>query len=149
MMVIDSDLSVVVQPILTLPSASVPPFLSAMLASMWCSLPPPSPPSVIGISQTALAFRTLLFPLWVLRLKRAEVSARAFVFSNIWCMVCERRARSLIKSRSSKCIQSVCCEPSLPLQGYCSCRRAISQQLDLISSLWVHCNQWLDHCRLA
>ena len=52
-----------------------------------------------------LTLRTLLFPLWMLRPKRAELAMMVLVFSCICCWVWERRVRS------SSCAHVVHCMP--------------------------------------
>lgn len=51
--------------------------------------------------------RTLLFPLWILRLRCAEFAATMLVFPCICCWVWARRAKSSARARSSNCVQAV------------------------------------------
>lgn len=92
----------------TLTSASVPPFISTMLPGyVKLSISSSASPPMMGFSLTSLTFRILLFPLWTLMPKHAELTPTVLVFSCICCWVCERTARLSAKSRSSNSVQSV------------------------------------------
>ncbi|KAH9595294.1 hypothetical protein MS3_00001397 [Schistosoma haematobium] len=66
-----------------------------------------SPSIVIGLVHSVLYRRILLFPLCILRPTAAETAATLVVFYFTCCCVCDRRARSSAKSRSSSCILAV------------------------------------------
>ncbi|VDO74308.1 unnamed protein product [Schistosoma margrebowiei] len=95
--------AVLALPILAFTSASEPPCSSMMLPryvkdSIFSRV---SPSRVIGLLFSALNLRTLVFPLCMLRPNDAETAATLAVFSCICSFVCDRRARSSVKSTSS------------------------------------------------
>lgn len=94
--------AVLALPLGILASASVPPMpvnYTAQVREKQSTPYSTSSPSVMVVLLAVLIFNTLLFSLLMLRPKLAEVSAMVFVFSCICCWVCERRSRSLAKSR--------------------------------------------------
>ena len=67
-------------------SASVPPSFSTMLPR-YGKLSSALLSSMMGVSLTAMTFRILLLPLWMLRPKCAEMSTTVLFFSCIcWCV---------------------------------------------------------------
>ncbi|VDO67336.1 unnamed protein product [Schistosoma margrebowiei] len=89
-------------PILAFTSASEPPCSSMMLRYVKDSTSSRvSPSRVIGLLFSALNLRTLFFPLCMLRSTDAETAATLAAFVCICSCVCDRRARSSAKSKSS------------------------------------------------
>ncbi len=95
--------AVLALPILAFTSALVPPCLLMMLPMYVKSSTSSSgfSFSTMGDVLVVLTFRTLLFPLWMLRPRWVEFSTTMLVFSCICCWVWKRRAKSSAKSRSS------------------------------------------------
>ncbi|CAI2735764.1 unnamed protein product [Schistosoma spindalis] len=103
-------------PIRVFTSASDPP-CSSMILPKYVKVftsSKASPSIVIGLVHAVLYRRILLFPLCILRPIAAEAAATLVVFFCICCYVCDRRARSSAKSRSSNCILAIHCIPCFP-----------------------------------
>ncbi|VDO55175.1 unnamed protein product [Schistosoma margrebowiei] len=95
--------AVLALPILAFTCASEPPCSSIMLPRYVedSTSSRVLPSRVIGLLFPALDLRTLVFPLCMLRLTDAETAATLDVFICICSCVCDRRARSFAKSKSS------------------------------------------------
>ncbi|VDP47666.1 unnamed protein product [Schistosoma margrebowiei] len=95
--------AVLALPILAFTSASEPPCSSMMLPRYVkdSTSSRVSPSRVIGLLFSALNLSTLVFPLYMLRPTDAETAATLAFFVCICSCVCDRRARSSAKSKSS------------------------------------------------
>ena len=70
-----------------------------------------SPPTVTGVLPVVFISISSVFFLLILSPAPADVVSRRVVLSCIWLWLCDRCARSSVKSRSSSCVQSVHCIP--------------------------------------
>ncbi|VDO47646.1 unnamed protein product [Schistosoma margrebowiei] len=89
--------------ILAFTSASEPPCSSMMVPTYVkdSTFSRVSPSIMIGLVFSVLYLRILVFPLCMLRPTDAETAATLTVFVCIYSCVCDRRARSSAKSKSS------------------------------------------------
>ena len=63
--------------------------------------------SIVPLSEVSI----LDFPACMLSPMFLEISSKVSVLDSIWCLVCDIKARSSTKSRSSNCSQGVHCTP--------------------------------------
>lgn len=129
-------------PVLALTSASMLPCLSVQSR-------------IIGSLWVVLTLRTLVFSLLMLRPTCDEVSDSTLVFSCICCWLRDSKARSLVKSRSSSCVEC----PLDPISTLCCCGlhypidseeeeewgqvNSLAWPLVVTWKLWVSCLPWI------